>query len=276
MINQNPFVIYANLDMNTHICRYMDFDKFLNILNKRFYIPQKGQFWDNFEKGILPLNRTMVPHAMPSPDDTQEMINTACAHEDRMREKIKKQKCSIEESKILPTSCWQQDIREDYLMWKSYTFRVGVRIKTTINAFLSSLDYSSKCLIPVLAPIKYDGIKMNKTLEDNLFSKEETFRSEQEIRFYFLPHNAIPVSDIEAPLQKYVCKLFESTINNDGDNTNELGGYYHLHNLDFIREIKLSPFINHMAQKQIKELLVEKFNIDKKIIKESKINNLLN
>ena len=100
-INQDPLVIYGNLDMDTTICRYMDFDKFLNILNNRFYIPLKGQFWDNFEKGVLPFNRTMVLHAIPSPDDTQEIIDIARAHEDRMSEKYSQQECLIKKSKIL-------------------------------------------------------------------------------------------------------------------------------------------------------------------------------
>lgn len=274
-VKKGLFFYDDSLNLDMPICRYMDFDKFLNILNGEFYVPQKVLFEDISDQGIISFRKKIVVGRISTPDDTPEMVEKNKEIKEQQRKKIQKKAEDIDRSKHFLTSCWQQGSEEDYLMWKSYTSRVGVRIETSIMDFLSSIDFVSEGVIPIVASIRYNGLQMQESIENNVFSKENAFRSEREIRFYFLPFDPESFKDIPSDVNSIAHLIIEKSVN--GETPEKKSQYFKLDNLDFIHNITLSPFINTKAQKQLKTLLEqypwEQKRVFTRKVQLSKINN---
>lgn len=232
------YYVLSKFDPTTPIYRYLDFDFLLSFLSKeRLDVPMKYTFSDSHES-TLPVSHFFGIRAVGN-----GAIETTSAKNDILRQKWNEYK---EESGIL-TSCWTIRQDENYLMWKAYSSKMGVRIKTTINDFVSSIktdDYDILC-----SEIAYSGHKYGADLEEQIFSKDSFYSNEEEIRFYFYPTNKdkskgnSTISRINIPF----CPK------------------------DLIQEIILSPFIDCNATDAIKELLEEKYTYLQGKIKKSKI-----
>lgn len=88
----------------------------------------------------------------------------------------------------LPTSCWTLDPRENYLMWKGYASKWGVRIKSSIHNFISSveIDTSEKDHDKILCgSMIYEDFMPSTVEEKQLFGKDIAYADEREFRFYF-------------------------------------------------------------------------------------------
>ena len=111
-------------------------------------------------------------------------------------------------------------------MWKNYTTKIGVRIKSNINNFVASIDTDKYTI--VCGVISYDGY-ISKPFEECIFSKEQYYKDEDEVRFYFLESNNKTISGESIP-------VFPDTM---------------------IDEIILSPFIHRKAEKKWQSLSIK-------------------
>ena len=98
-------------------------------------------------------------------------------------------------------SCWTLRRNENFLMWKAYASKFGVRICTTIDRLVDSItpnDFHILC-----GRIMYDGYYPEKSIESLVFSKGGYYSNEDEFRFYFIPKDGYIDKDyVELPINK--------------------------------------------------------------------------
>lgn len=123
-----------------------------------------------------------------------------------------------------PISCWTKTERESYLMWKSYAGDTGVRIKSSIHNLVASLqlvlekDGNNKVCC---GSMNYcQNFLPSNDEEHQMFSKDEVYSDEDELRFYFIlsddsnrkctTHRLIPIDPNvlidEILLSPFLCK----------------------------------------------------------------------
>lgn len=273
---KTPYLFNHIINPNTIICRYMDFDKFLPLLEGHFYVPRKLNFPDSGESGKIP---------------PKYWFGFSCVNDNR---KIQSEKVSIQqeqrnkylnslvESRLLLTSCWIIGEEEDYLMWNSYARKLGVCIRTTIADFMDSLDYDKENYLPICSPMFYERLNYNEDFLESMFKKEPYYQSENEVRFYFVPKDIILGQSVEEFINVNVEKILKETAKIEEKKFKESKinfSRYDLYKIfdikpEFINSVILSPFILKGSEEIIKELLLSKYgNVfkSKKMIEKSRI-----
>lgn len=258
----------------TKICRYIDFDLFLQILEGKFYVPRKLTFLDLRESGKIPIKMRFAYNAVgENCVGTKEIINDS-------QEKIDQYVKNLKQSRFLLTSCWTIDNGEDYLMWKSYTNRVGVCMHTTIDKLMDAIDFGKEKYVPICSPMFYDIPNTNESFLESIMKKDIYYLSESEIRFYFVPIGNTTNEELIKMNNTAVEILLEETSNNEENIYNDNPKNYQILkgfniNPDFIESITLSPFIKKQSICCFKKLLREQYgNIfgSETKIKESNLN----
>ena len=167
------------IEDNTLISQYMDLDYFLMILrNKCYHVNRKFTFEDKNEQSF-PDNR-IVPfvavgenvNPQPEPD------LAACM---RIRN-------SIVKNKTVPTACWTLSTTEKMSMWKMFSSKFGVRIKSSVHNVVASIKenkYDIWC-----GKMTYNGYYADKGFMENMFSKVPCYSEEEECRFYFFEYES--------------------------------------------------------------------------------------
>lgn len=210
----------------------MDLDYLFSILeSKRYFVNKKCHFEDKCESELPPKSLFgFCPYGVQlSKEEIQK--NT---------QEISDKVNSYRESAYWLTSCWTKDNTESLLMWKNYTTKMGVRIKSSIENFIASIDTDKYTI--VCGHISYDGYT-SKPFEECIFSKEQYYKDEFEVRFYFMPSG----KNENLPKGEYI-SVFPDTM---------------------INEITLSPYIKKSAAKKIAELLKKEYGL--KLVTLSKI-----
>lgn len=157
------------------INRYMDLDYLTYMLDRNiFYVNSKCQFDDKNET-VLPIRDTFPIH----------VCGERITNEKRKKEfeEWQKRRREYKDENYMPTSCWTYNTNENILMWKAYTSRMGVRIKTTLNKLLSALNAEEYDI--VCGYIDYGRYSSPKYLEDCMFTKIKPYSDEREFRIYF-------------------------------------------------------------------------------------------
>lgn len=203
----------------------MDLDHFLCMVKEgKFYVSKKKTFDDLNE--IIPHYKSLYPFNIIGNDDTLEYT--------RIIEEVKiisKKWKDYKNTSEWFASCWTLRHDENYLMWKAYPSKFGVRICTTIDRFVDSITPND--FLVLCGRMIYDGYYPEKELDSLIFSKGKYYSNEEELRFYFVPKSVQVDKDyIELPI-----RLKE-------DNAQ-----------DIIKEIILSPCINRKAAEEIKVML---------------------
>ncbi len=228
--NTRYFYLKKGLDAETVIFQYMDLDYLLCLLEKNeYFINRKSTFEDKREKE-LPIRSIFSFQAVGGEVSVPKQIDND------VDATLKKMEI-FKELKHLPTSCWTKgslaNKSEDILMWKSFTCKIGACIKSTIHNFISSFktnEYEIWC-----GDIAYNSFSPSQTLIESLYTKEQAFYSEQEIRFYFASEN-------------------------DNSNcSNHIS--LNVNPLVMIDEIILSPFITQIASAKLAEIIKRTYNI---------------
>lgn len=169
------YVLMEEVDPKTEIYQYMDLDYLLCLLEKRkYHVNKKCVFLDKSESK-MPVTAMFRIEAVGGEMGIKQPEEDTCEILERRRK--------YEEMKNVLTSCWTERDTENYLMWTSYTSKMGVCIKSTISNVVASFevdDYRVWC-----GRVMYKGYNANQTLMESLFSKEKAFEDEREIRFYF-------------------------------------------------------------------------------------------
>lgn len=233
---RNGIYIEKGLDINTPICRYTNYLNLLLLLKDYFYISLRKSFEDKLEKHSI-FNAFIADlHPCGYPVSEKEHSISSSLHS-KLQEAIN----------TLYVSCWTYDIRENYLMWKSYTnHESGVRIKSTIKNIVDSIKDDNIDIY--IGKINYSNCKINKDIQETLFYKQDYYKNEQEIRFYFKRRN------VNAYANKVPSFLFLK-----------------IDSAKFIKEIVFSPFMKYMNVKKLTDKLVGDYIYLKGKIKHSRI-----
>lgn len=212
------------IEENTPICRYTELDYLLQMLEEETYrISRKETFEDKCE-GSFPTNRVIPVSAVGKHLPPQPMQNTdECLRIWR----------SIQRNRYVPTACWTHNMSDRLSMWKMFTSKYGVCIKSNVHDVAASFkinDYDIWC-----GKITYDGYYAQKGFIANMFSKRSVFSEETECRFYLFECNE---TDIQTPFIKV--PIMPKTM---------------------INEIVLSPLIAHTTAKLLAEMLQVTYKI---------------
>lgn len=223
--DDKTYFIFNDLLTDTYIYRYMDLDHFLCMVkDRKFYVSKKKSFEDLNE--IRPPHKNLYPICVGGNNGTLDYTHIA-----EEVKRISKKWKDYKDTGEWFTSCWTLWRDENYLMWKAYASKFGVRICTTIDRFVDSItpnDFFVLC-----GRITYDGYYPEKESESLIFSKGKYYSNEEELRFYFIPKSFQVEKDyIELPI-----KLKD-------DNSQ-----------DIIKEIILSPCIKKKAAEEMKNML---------------------
>lgn len=197
------------INPDTKICRYIDFDLFLQILDGKFYVPRKLTFMDLRESGKIPMRIRFAFNGVGENSVRTKEILENC------QEETDQYIMNLRQSRLLLTSCWTIDNGEDYLMWKSYTNRVGVCIHTTIDKLMEAIDFDKDHYIPICSPMFYDIPNTNETFLESIMKKDTYYQSESEIRFYFVPKGNITNEELVKMNNTAVEKLLKETSKNE-------------------------------------------------------------
>lgn len=239
---------------NTHICRYMDFYKFLSLLSGIFYVPRKTLFLDEREKGWVPMKNRFVVSVVGGEEHRMSF------NEDARQVEWSKYLEHLEKSRYLLTSCWTKDDGENYLMWRSYTDKMGVCVHTTIGRLIQALDYESSNYMPICSSIYYMNQNMLPDFLFDMFRKDIFYRYENEIRFYFVQQNL----KIHLVSNEHVNQLLEDSAKEEEKKRQKIRSSYkeyHIFKIDptFIDSITLSPFISENATCEIMNILCHQY-----------------
>ena len=210
----------------------MDLDYLFSLLeNKQYFLNRKNHFEDKGES-VLPIKSLFgsIPLGIQlNEEDFQRKSN-------EIADKI----IEYKDSAFWFTSCWTKDQTESLLMWKNYTTKMGARIKSNIDNFVASINTDRFKI--VCGHISYDGYT-SKPFDECIFSKENYYKEEHEVRFYFIP--------------------------NDESDKSYRGEFISVLPEIMIDEVTLSPYINRTASKKIADLLKRDYNLNS--VKLSKI-----
>lgn len=228
----NFYYLLKGWEDNVSIYQYMDLDYLISLLeSKQYFVNRKCHFEDKGES-VLPPKSLFGLNSFGVQLNKDEIT--------KMTQEISEKLNRYRESSSWLTSCWTKDNTESLLMWKNYTTKIGVRIKSRIKDVIASIDTDKYTI--VCGHMAYDGYT-SKPYEECLFSKEPYFKDEHEVRFYFIPNN-------------------ESMNSIKGENISVLPDI-------MIDEITLSPYIKEIAAVKIAELLRREYDLN--VINLSKI-----
>lgn len=174
----NYYYLLKGWEGNIAIYQYMDLDYLLSLLeSKQYFVNRKCHFEDRGES-VLPPKSLFGFNAYGTLLDeeiTQKKIREISNKLDSYRKSV-----------YWLTSCWTKDNAESLLMWKNYTTKMGVRIKSNINNFVASINTDNFKIL--CGHIAYDGYTL-KPFGECIFSKEKYYKDEREVRFYFIPND---------------------------------------------------------------------------------------
>lgn len=263
-VKSNIYLLNQEITVDTKICRYMDFDAFLQFLSGKLFVPRRRIFIDAREGGKMPLKYKFALRAVG--DNIQESYNIDSVNRKVIDNYIENIRCSG----FLFTSCWAFDDGEDYLMWKSYTSRVGVCVKTTVGKLLDSIVYDynkgedTEHFFPICSNIYYRNLYHPSDYLESLFTKDEYYASEKEIRIYFVPKgkildNALMHIDSNENVKQI---LLDTSINEEklSESTNGFSMYkFFKIRPNCIDSIVLSPFIKSSTIECFRDVLQNQF-----------------
>lgn len=246
--NQTEFLINESVkDFNcdTKIYRYMDFDCFLQILDKKFYVSTKKQFADSYDAGKkIPLKDLIINFL------------TVCGEKQTPPKRYTSSELyeMFEKSQKSLASCWTLS-KDNILMWQVYTHGTcGVCIESTVGNFIASLDSTLiKQYFICCSPMYYDGYSNLTEADEILFKKLNQYRGEDEIRFYFLRRTKSGYTEsVDATVNNAVFKINPEVL---------------------IGKVLLSPFMRGNSPKLLKQNLEEYYSCLKGRVEISGVNS---
>ena len=226
--------------------RYMDFTKFVSVLDKRaLFFPAADKLEDPFEGSFSKANETLRPIYFNAnlPSFTEESLTKFAQYLKEAR-------------RFKLISCWHENSHESEAMWRLYAReKDGIAIKTDFDSFKKSFTCSETIYIGRVSYVDYNS---HFIPERNLFSpylyKRKSFTHEHEVR---------AISSRSDPQDEVYKKL------RDEDLT---GVYYEVDLLLMIREVIVAPF----AQDWFLELVnsvVDRYGLKVPVVKSDLADN---
>lgn len=221
-VSDNKY-IGTELDLNTKIYRYTDLKEIFSMLKEgKFRLSKRKTYSDRWELGD---------------DDLQsmdKMLTVGAVYDPQKSENNKKYRRELAE---LLSTCFTLNDDENYCMWKSFApAETGVRYSSTIGNFLNGIDTGGyEVYADAMYYTKFDVGVNNPRF---LFTKNNCYSTEQEIRLYF--------------------------IKEDGKKADDDHVFVDMNETPVIQDILLSPFIgdNNMKRWLLKSLRAEFQGLD--------------
>ena len=253
---ENLFILNQNINKDTMICRYINFDVFLQLLYGKMYVPRRRNFLDVRESGRIPLKYRFAFGIIGGDyQGSQDIVKSK-------QQAIGNHVQILKQSSLLLTSCWALDNGENYLMWKSYTSQIGVCVKTTIGKLINHIDYEKDGFLPICSTMFYQDVYQQQELLEAVFSKDKFYISEDEVRIYFVPKGHLTDSEIRSFDNIKVEQLIYEMSKHEEEKTKNTGyRTFHFFDVDphFINSIVLSPFIKSSTIDCFRDILMNKF-----------------
>lgn len=223
----------CGLTLNTELFRYTDLSTLFGICKGEIRINLRNSFSDRREHGEI--SNPWIEGLLPV---GQKMTKRNKARIDGYRKKR-------ELAGYMPTLCFTKNPIESFAMWNSYTTGyTGVRIKTTIENIISSIDLENHEMY--IGPMEYFNNDIGCFIfERYIFVKNKCYEFEDEIRLYIIPKSGISnrINTLELPIK---CE-------------------------SFISEITLSPFLPKTINHELMKFFRESFSFIKNNINYSSI-----
>lgn len=224
--------------------RYMDFTKFVSILDKRaLFFPAAEKLGDPFEGSFSKINEVVrlaqfKEHFPEHDDHSIEQMLQNFAH------LLKKGR------RVTLISCWHESGHESEAMWKLYSRESdGIAIKTDFDSFKKSFTCSENIYI---GKVSYVDYKRAWIPDGNAFSpylyKQKSFMHEHEVR---------AISARSNPQDEVYKKL------RDEDLT---GVYYEVDLLLMIKEVIVAPFAPDWFLELVNSV-VDRYNLKVPVVK---------
>ena len=192
--------------------RYMDFTKFVSILDKRaLFFARADKLGDPFEGSFSKVNEKLRPEWY---GDNYHVINPQLVNHIR------------ESRRFTLINCWHESIHESEAMWRLYAREGdGIAIKTDFDSFKKSFTCNEKIYIGRVSYIDYenDVIPESNTFYPYLY-KRQSFEHEHELR---------------AIVQTLPSKNGSIDYSQD---TYDVGEYYKVDLSLLIKEVVVAPF----------------------------------
>lgn len=243
---------YLNQEHNEiTIWRYMDFIKFLSLIESRSLFLTKVNKMSDLLEGKYPMNtrRSWERAHMHLPQFWRDVII------ENQTENYK----TLKETTYI--SCWRADDKSSYHMWDAYTKRIdGIAIKSTTKRLHTSLfKYRAEIGLPVhVAKVAYVDFKKDASANDLLIyqfiNKAKDYKHEKEFR-------AILMEGLIPPTK----------FNREALRINHENGIDYPVDIDLlIDEIHISPFAPKEYVSSVENLL-KKYDIRKPIFQDEVI-----
>ena len=156
---------------NANLWRYMDFTKFVSLLDKQALFFARGDLLNDPFEGRFPKANAAVRPQLFKQQATEEVMRAYLAIFKNSRQSI-----------LL--NCWHENAYESAAMWKLYAKdSAGIAIRTNFNDFTSSLIDDQDIYVGKIKYIDYDSdVVPEGTVIDPFLYKRPSFNHEQEVR----------------------------------------------------------------------------------------------
>jgi len=181
-------VFIEPIDLNQKIWRYMDFTKFIDLLNSQeLYFTRPDKFEDVFEGR---LSQATIRDIEANFDGTPEQN----AHQTMLLTRGAFKQAS---TLLFGVNCWHMNDHESAAMWKLYLkSNEGIAIQTTYSKLKQALVPSdTECFMGIVHYIDYDNdIMGSNNLFIPLVHKRKSFEHEKEVRAVVIIKANVPVA----------------------------------------------------------------------------------
>ena len=161
---------------NTVLWRYMDFTKFVSLLDRRaLYFSRADKLGDPFEGSLSHINRLTRPHRLTQIGIPEEIRDQILEEAPSMFGMV---------PRLGVVNCWHENNYESEAMWKLYAGRQdGIAIKTTFEKLAGSLECEDVIHIGKVNYVDYDTTFIPEfNILVTLLTKRKSFEHEREIR----------------------------------------------------------------------------------------------
>ena len=160
---------------DTVLWRYMDFTKFVSLLDRQALFFARGDLLEDPFEGTIPKANAAVSPQLIEQSIPEEFLEEAT----QARATVFRQS----RPSIL-VNCWHENDYESAAMWKLYAKdNAGIAIRTNFNDFASSLTDDQDIHVGRVKYIDYETDPIPETnIIDPFLYKRPSFRHEQEVR----------------------------------------------------------------------------------------------
>ena len=211
--------------------RYMDFTKFVSLLEKQaLFFARADKLGDPFEGSLTKVNEAV--RSMSLKDQlSDEQFRT-------ITQVITEGTKNLTRWTLI--NCWHENAHESEAMWKLYARETdGITIKTDFNSLKNSFTCSENIFIGSVNYVDYDS---HFIPEGNAFypylHKRKSFEHESEIRAIV---QEVPISDLRGDFPQDIC---------------DIGKYYEIDLPVLIQEVVVAPFAPDWFLELVKSVTV--------------------